>query len=583
MIQSNAVVKTTAAGIFGNVSVTANSLPTNGLFLASSNNLAIATNSAQAVLINNVGCVAVGGSQAYSLLDVYGATTIRGTTAIQNLSGTNTSLSVASIDNSYTSVLVQNSQSTTALTANGAQSELRTNTNTPLVFLTNNTERMRIDNGGNVGIATTGTTVPLTVAGSATASSAVFAGGNTVVRMQSLPGNSYSEPALDFGESTLVATARIASKNIANGGGALIFMNRDTSSLTSALTERMRITPTGQVGIGTSVPGATLQIGSATYAPNSNLTNNLLQIKSPSGYAYFTIGNGDTANSTSFMGGASGYTTFGTVLDNGTLQEWMRIDSTGAVGIGTTSMVGPSSLTVSNTSSAQILARNWVSTGYSGIRLYNDQNSGSRSIEIDYAGSAFASSLLTSGPTGESGSIATTGAYPLSIGTNSTARITILGNGNVGIASTSPVATLDVAGITRFQGYNLYNTYMMTLDYFWHSAGTLTSSKTFTVSTNSPGNNENFGVIVHERSAVYATAIAGRYVVWSIMAKQPGSGATVVTTSVNNVVVGTSGISATVTPVDSGNFTIQFTHLNIYTTTQLHFEAIATSNTPSIS
>ncbi len=93
----------------------------------------------------------------------------------------------------------------------------------------------------------------------------------------------------------------------------------------------------GNVGIGTTNPGAKLQIGSATHAPNANLGNNLLQIKSPSGYAYLTIGNGDASNSTSYIGGASGFTVIGSVTDAGTLSEYMRITNTGNVGIGTSS------------------------------------------------------------------------------------------------------------------------------------------------------------------------------------------------------------------------------------------------------
>jgi len=93
----------------------------------------------------------------------------------------------------------------------------------------------------------------------------------------------------------------------------------------------------GNVGIGTTSPGAKLQIGSATYAPNANLGNNLLQIKSPSGYAYLTIGNGDSANATSYIGGASGFTVIGSVTDAGALSEHVRITNTGNVGIGTTS------------------------------------------------------------------------------------------------------------------------------------------------------------------------------------------------------------------------------------------------------
>jgi len=101
--------------------------------------------------------------------------------------------------------------------------------------------------------------------------------------------------------------------------------------------ERMRINSSGNVGIGTTSPGAKLQIGSATYAPNANLGNNLLQIKSPSGYAYLTIGNGDSANATSYIGGASGFTVIGSVTDAGALSEHARITNTGNVGIGTTS------------------------------------------------------------------------------------------------------------------------------------------------------------------------------------------------------------------------------------------------------
>lgn len=103
-------------------------------------------------------------------------------------------------------------------------------------------------------------------------------------------------------------------------------------------------------------------------------------------------------------------------------------------------------LTVVKSSSIHALLRSTSSTGYTSLRLYNDQNLTGRALEIDYAGSAYASSLLTSGITGEAASLSTTGAYPLMIGTNNTARILIDSAGKVGVGRTPTTYLLEVAG-----------------------------------------------------------------------------------------------------------------------------------------
>jgi len=185
-----------------------------------------------------------------------------------------------------------------------------------VVFLDETNSRM--------GINTTSPSEALYVIGNVRASGN-FIGTNAY--WSSTFGNKGTNQGIRFeAPSTSLQTARVDADAFAvNFGG------------TGGAGEVFRILEGGNVGIGTTAPGAKLQIGSATYAPNANLGNNLLQIKSPSGYAYLTIGNGDSANSTSYIGGASGFTVIGSVTDAGVLSEYMRITNAGKIGIGTTS------------------------------------------------------------------------------------------------------------------------------------------------------------------------------------------------------------------------------------------------------
>jgi hypothetical protein len=94
--------------------------------------------------------------------------------------------------------------------------------------------------------------------------------------------------------------------------------------------------------------------------------------------------------------------------------------------------------------------RNTSTTGYTSFRFYNDQNNGSRALEMGYSGSSYATTIITSGITGESGYFTTTGSYPLHLGTNNTARVIISGAGNVLIGTnTEGSYKLDVSGNAR--------------------------------------------------------------------------------------------------------------------------------------
>ena len=189
------------------------------------------------------------------------------------------------------------------------------------------------DRAGNIKIASGGQSLALTI----DSSQNVGIGTSSPTSVLQVKKNSATSDVLI--ESDTLALLQLKDTDLDKTYNVEIGRSASAGDLTfrSSTGEKVRFTEDGNVGIGTASPGANLQIGSATHAPNSNLTNNLLQIKSPSGFGFITIGNGDTANSTSYIGGASGLTVFGTVTDAGVQTEHIRIFNDGTVGIGTTS------------------------------------------------------------------------------------------------------------------------------------------------------------------------------------------------------------------------------------------------------
>ncbi len=81
---------------------------------------------------------------------------------------------------------------------------------------------------------------------------------------------------------------------------------------------------------------------------------------------------------------------------------------------------------------------------YSSLRLYNDQNSATRALEIDYYGSTYS--------TGERAEIFSTGAYPLLFGTSNVCRVSISSTGITSFACQICSAGLHVGGCTILGG-----------------------------------------------------------------------------------------------------------------------------------
>ena len=196
----------------------------------------------------------------------------------------------------------------------------------------------------------------------------------------------------------------------------------------STATERMRIDSSGNVGIGTSSPEAAIHIiAPANQEPMtieaSTNSYNYITHRNAAGtdVAYTGLGGGAALVSGSvndYAIRANANLLFGA----GSSTERMRIDSSGKVGIGTTSPTGNAN------GSALVLEVH--SSGANPPEIL----AGGQNAEISIAGGVAASYLWS------------TGAYPLVMATNATERMRIDSSGNIGINTSSPSALLDLVG-----------------------------------------------------------------------------------------------------------------------------------------
>jgi hypothetical protein len=188
-----------------------------------------------------------------------------------------------------------------------------------LGFRTNNNERMRIDSSGNVGIGTSSPTFKLQVTGTLFTSSNV---------------QFYDQDGFRFASAAAYTSLRMGSSYTGESTGELAY-DRSNGAFTykqgntgSTLSEYMRITSAGNVGIGTTSPNFPLDI------QRNSATSEILRVRN------------DTVGAAAFVtarGGGGGTVDFGCGADASTFvvrtasSERMRIDSSGNVGIGTSS------------------------------------------------------------------------------------------------------------------------------------------------------------------------------------------------------------------------------------------------------
>ncbi len=317
--------------------------------------------------------------------------------------------------------------------SNSGQFNITNAANTALTFSTNNAERMRIDSSGNVGIgadASGGMKLVVRAGTSATTPNVSATSYNGIRLIHDVTGATGGMTSIQFGwgnqndNQVMGLIGAVQTSLTGNGLSDLVFATKNGTG-DADITERMRILANGNVGIGTTTPGSKLSVsggvsvgqnygvaapsngmiiegnvGIGTTNPNSALQ--VLKSVSGSDLTIMVKNTSDTASSDARLSvqvaGASsgnpfvqfntpGVTTWALGIDNsgGSRQfkiskgaalgtnDYLTIDTTGNVGIGTTTPGAPLEVQATNTSgsySAKFRSANSLtSANFSGIEV----------------------------------------------------------------------------------------------------------------------------------------------------------------------------------------------------------------------
>lgn len=321
------------------------------------------------------------------------------------------------------------------------------------------TNSLIYDNGTNVGIGTASPTQKLQV------------NGNGLFGIAKIGNWAINSDFARFGHTSYDGATNFGFLQYSNGetyieGATNNFYATTSNIFSTASIERMRITSSGSVGIGTTTPGTINSVAFAGVGLQVTSGSQGRVILEGSSQAELLLNDsGATANQRIKAITSDGGKLFlGAYDDNGTSRKQVTIDDSGNVGVGTTfplarlQVRAPGALSTNiafrvkdSADSADFMVVNGLGNVGIGITTPSDklEVSGSGNVAIRVrtstnTGSDYAALRYVQDATEVAVTYTNLGNYITSLG--GTERMRILANGNVGIGTTAPGSKLQISG-----------------------------------------------------------------------------------------------------------------------------------------
>ncbi len=332
--------------------------------------------------------------------------------------------------------------------------------NSPIVFLTNNTNRGTIEGAGNFGIGNTSPANRLHISDTSTAYTSFTGTSVNQVHIQGT-GTSNHYIGLTLGTGSASPQAKIASKT--TGSGSILSFGTSNSYVSGITNEAMAIDYNGNIMMGTS----TLFRSHKLQVVADNATEPTLGTGSGSVAIL-----GSTGLFGLFMGsnGGTGATWLQSMRNDSATAYALNLQPSGGnVGIGTATPLNTLQIggTIYNGNEFAIGdgTRNFaIDIDSNGANFYSSSNlilasGGAEKVRVTTAGNV---GIGTTAPIAKLAIQGTAGANALLdiASSTSTSILRVSHNGNVGIGTTSPAGTLAISDSVSSSGYSLViNTY----------------------------------------------------------------------------------------------------------------------------